>query len=231
MEDVNDQEEYGVKRAFFVPNDVFNPENAPTTGLEYLRKVMFETAKCPATVVADVDPSWKKVSSKVEASVERRVPDRFLPTERFEAEVIANFSRLRLEVSQCRSSKTKMESDIPVPQQHYEWADLCYGNEFALKHYDQNIRPNNETTEKKAVMKPYLSFVLKMSQADIEKLLELHKEWLEPPGSFTLAIGQWLFSLMALIEKPLTAEFVSVLRDICRVCQRERSILVGISGR
>ncbi|KAK2702451.1 hypothetical protein QYM36_018938 [Artemia franciscana] len=40
MEDVNDQEEYGVKRAFFVPNDVFNPENAPTTGLEYLRKVM-----------------------------------------------------------------------------------------------------------------------------------------------------------------------------------------------
>ncbi|XP_065569664.1 gem-associated protein 2-like isoform X3 [Artemia franciscana] len=183
MEDVNDQEEYGVKRAFFVPNDVFNPENAPTTGLEYLRKVMFETAKCPATVVADVDPSWKKVSSKVE------------------------------------------------PQQHYEWADLCYGNEFALKHYDQNIRPNNETTEKKAVMKPYLSFVLKMSQADIEKLLELHKEWLEPPGSFTLAIGQWLFSLMALIEKPLTAEFVSVLRDICRVCQRERSILGSVEDK
>ncbi|KAK2713815.1 hypothetical protein QYM36_009633 [Artemia franciscana] len=32
---------------------------------QYIR---FETAKCPATVVADVDPSWKKVSSKVEVS-------------------------------------------------------------------------------------------------------------------------------------------------------------------
>jgi len=30
--------------------------------------IRFETAKCPATVVADVDPSWKKVSSKVEVS-------------------------------------------------------------------------------------------------------------------------------------------------------------------
>lgn len=49
---------------FNVPNSDFNPNSVPTNGEQYLQKVFYERAKCPAVVVKPLT-SVESVSTKL----------------------------------------------------------------------------------------------------------------------------------------------------------------------
>ena len=60
-------------------------------------------------------------------------------------------------------------------------------------------------------------------QPHVELLLEYSLNWLREANKLSDRQGQWLFSLMAVLEVPLTPDVCSTLRDIARVCATIRA--------
>lgn len=63
-------------------------------------------------------------------------------------------------------------------------------------------------------------------QITLENLIEWHANWLEVAG-FSELQGRWMFSLLACLEKPLTPEMCSVLRNVVQNCALIRASLVS----
>ncbi|XP_071526696.1 gem-associated protein 2 isoform X2 [Panulirus ornatus] len=60
----------------------------------------------------------------------------------------------------------------------------------------------------------------------LQNLLEWHAQWLEVLG-FSEAQGRWFYALLACLEKPLTPESCSQIRDIASMCVQIRSSLTS----
>lgn len=59
----DDDSDYGQSQALPVADfDEYDPLCPPVSGPDYLRRVQLEAQKCPAVVVADIDP--KRLASK-----------------------------------------------------------------------------------------------------------------------------------------------------------------------
>ena len=66
-----------------------------------------------------------------------------------------------------------------------------------------------------------LKFII---QYKVETLLEYNAHWLEESG-FSQLRGQWIYALLAKLEKPLKPEMCSLIRSIARTCCTLRSRL------
>lgn len=73
---------------------------------------------------------------------------------------------------------------------------------------------------------PTLDIILSMKPPLIEQVLEYFVEEVEKKMSVDIELGQWLYSLLSVVELPLDPDICSCLRALARACSKIRANLV-----
>lgn len=73
---------------------------------------------------------------------------------------------------------------------------------------------------------PLVSTMVAMDQPTVMKVLEYHLNWLEVTG-FSERQGYWFYALLVCLDKPLSPEACSLIRDLARACSRLRATLTS----
>ncbi|XP_020297475.1 gem-associated protein 2-like [Pseudomyrmex gracilis] len=183
----------------------------PTSGEEYIKRVVIEAQSCADTVVADLDTS---IIKKIPISYCKllpgcvEAPSGLSPTLEWQQLQVSNFSDVRLYVSQLKNEvKTNKRkwtaSSIKLPdiKDQQGWIKFCNGG----------------------VVDPTLDIVFCFTQALAEQLLEYLTEWVETERILSYHIGQWIYALLVILEEPLFPDTCFTLRSLARVCSALRA--------
>ncbi|XP_071526695.1 gem-associated protein 2 isoform X1 [Panulirus ornatus] len=208
--------------------DNFDPSFPPASAEEYLQHVVWEARNCQEVVTVNVDrQKLKKPGNIIKKLVKATAPQGYAPSSETQQELLAAFSKLRSQITNLRTSKQIPPSPVPLPRikDREEWCKLCFGNSFqlALLKHSSNDAAKPPLVEGQ---QPLLSIVLNIKQRGLQNLLEWHAQWLEVLG-FSEAQGRWFYALLACLEKPLTPESCSQIRDIASMCVQIRSSLTS----
>jgi hypothetical protein len=76
---------------------------------------------------------------------------------------------------------------------------------------------------------PTTSLLLQLDQVMTQRVLSYQVQWLDGIPSVSSARGQWLYGLLARLEKPLDRNIASVVRQLYRRCCALRSTLAADS--
>ncbi|KAL7734434.1 hypothetical protein ACLKA6_010761 [Drosophila palustris] len=203
------------------PDENFDPQKPPQTGEEFLTHMLYERKRCPAVVT--------KRSSKIENNVANNAfeilvspplpPHKcLLPTPEWRDAQVTSFKEARTRVIALRS-------------------------ELHAQRYDQNIEPPLTTDVDKWLQfcreqQPLLSTLLRLSQSDLELLLEMLSRWLQQPEQSPVPfdpsepstlykpldlvqdawLARWLYATLVCLHLPLEPHVFSTLRYIGRSC-------------
>ncbi|XP_011684780.1 PREDICTED: gem-associated protein 2 [Wasmannia auropunctata] len=200
-----------LKQPAFVVGDIdedINLSLPPSSGEEYIKRVVIEARQCADVVVADLNPSCVKKPTK--AYVETlagcvQAPANLRPTQEWQQYQVADFSKLRLYVSRLKDEiligKRKWRPpDIHLPDidDQSAWIRFCLGGEEKIE--------------------PTLNTLFSFSQASVEQVLEYLVQFVETERKIEYRIGQWIYTLLANLEQPLQPDTCSCLRSLARAC-------------
>lgn len=160
-EDFEDSEDefYGLlKPAFFVEGEPDFASGPPQDGLEYLRRVRWEAARCPKVKIAN--PDIKKLKKQTlympnippvpECSID------LLPSKDWEREFLADFSNLRMALSNAEVEPTNglHIKSLPSHRDKAAWERLCFGfpcrlssNEGSCSQTGRNEKAKDDSLE------------------------------------------------------------------------------------
>ncbi|XP_049875545.1 gem-associated protein 2-like [Pectinophora gossypiella] len=183
-------------------------KDVPTTGEEYLLKVMKERQNYDAVTICKKDFSkYNKNQDRFIYEIPRAsVCDKLKPTLEWQNIQVADFSEVRMNVSRLRAQKSewayKIKKLIKEPSNVAEWKQFFANSE------------------------PTMSCVLGLRNAlvdnGLEMLIEILKE-VKPGHSIEYRTGQWIYALLACVIQPLLSETTCILRDLSRKCAEIRS--------
>jgi len=186
--------------------------------------------------------------------VKPRVPEQFMPSTKWQNEQVTEFSDVRMKVNRhlalVRKKGEFKALKLPDKESEILWCLFCHGKEVWTlveeKRKEQNEDmspdpdPDNDEPEVEEESKledvlansdegttPLLSVILSMPLHVVEKILEYQVSWLQCTG-WREEYGAWLYSLLARVEKPLTPDMGSILRDLALFCGQERYRLVNL---
>lgn len=179
----------------------------PTSGEEYIKRVVIEAKHCADVVVADIDRTrLRKATIAVDplsGCVE--APPWLGPTRQWQEYQIHDFSNVRLYVSQLKdeiqTTKRKWNApkiELPKIEEKREWIEFC-------------------SQEGKSV-DPTLNVVFCLNQPTVEQVLEYLVEHVDQQRSIGRDLGKWLYALLVVLEMPLTPDACSCLRSLARAC-------------
>ncbi|XP_070558255.1 gem-associated protein 2-like [Ptychodera flava] len=209
---------------------------APTSGLEYLRRVRQEALQCEQVVVADIDVENFKNKQTVKVSAASGIeeaPEGLAASLEWQRYQTAFFSELREKLARhkARQKMTNPTSRSSLPKSSDEdgWCKLCFGNEFNNARCGQNsdgstILETYQTEDVSAGVPPLISIIVSLNQVTVCQLLAFHIKWLSKMG-FSTRQGRWLYALLLCLEKPVLADFISLLRALARHCASLRARL------
>jgi len=189
----------------------------PTTGEEYIKRVILEARQCDDVAYAKIDEAkLKKPTLNVKPLPEcAQAPEYISPTQEWQLCQVADFSNIRLYIAQIRDEITKnirkkedFNKELPKKSDQKSWIDICTASD-----------------EKQSCVEPSLTVILSMNQPKIEYILEYLVEYLENQNSISLHLGRWLYALLAGLELPLKPYMCSCLRSLARICSKMRSQL------
>eukprot|EP00088_Acartia_fossae_P000130 TRINITY_DN1003_c0_g1_i1.p1 TRINITY_DN1003_c0_g1~~TRINITY_DN1003_c0_g1_i1.p1 ORF type:complete len:357 (-),score=80.86 TRINITY_DN1003_c0_g1_i1:175-1245(-) len=187
--------------------------------------------------------------------VKPSVPDEFMPSAKWQNEQVSEFSDTRLKLTRhLKLVKAKQEfQPLKLPDKDNEmlWCLFCFGKglweeveskrksseegEGSPTMTDENVSESSDASDelKKEVLAksetgtpPMISVLLSMPVHVVEQILEYQVNWVQATG-WRSDYGPWLFALMSRIEKPLTPDTGSILRDLALFCSQERWRLVN----
>lgn len=204
------------------PSDI-DLSRPPTDALEYLRRVRHEADQIPDVVVADVKPSTssydkdtnptlRKVMHEKRTShlADEDVDDHSLTHFRaWQQEQVACFIDVRQYIRRWKArGKCAPKSTLPKSSDMQNWRQYILGT------------TNNESVKTETFQgNPPLVYVLAaLTQVQIKALLDYSLEWLQEDAVYSDVQGQWLYGLLACLEKPTDADAVACLRSICAAC-------------
>jgi len=233
--------------------------NPPMDGFAYLKSVIKERRRIPDTVTAKIDSKKIKAPTCIDTfagcgRVKPEVPESYLPSKKWQNEQVSEFSDTRLKLNRHLSLiKSKGEfKPLKIPDKENEmlWCLFCFGKQMWSQISDQRNEENideilgeaeNKGSENKneKVLKevmdnseagtpPIISVILSMPTHVVEQILEYQVSWVQSTG-WLQDFGPWLYALLSRIEKPLTPDMGSILRDLALFCSQERSRLVKLS--
>lgn len=186
-------------------------QQPPTSGEDYIKRVVIEAQQHADVVVAEIDPErLKKPTIDVEplaGCIE--APPSLGPTIEWQQQQVLNFSDLRLQISELKikqpPSKLKHESQqiqLPNVDDRQGWIAFC-------------TKKNSDGSE---ANRPTLKLLLRMNQPLVEHILEYLVELVQTQGKISHKLGQWLYSLLVVLELPLNPDACSCLRSLARAC-------------
>uniref|UniRef100_A0A668A3N0 Gem-associated protein 2 n=1 Tax=Myripristis murdjan TaxID=586833 RepID=A0A668A3N0_9TELE len=205
----------------------------PRNPQEYLRQVQLEAALCPEVVVAQIDPKkLKKKKQTVNVSVAGcpAAPVGLSPSLKWQQQQVSSFSDVRQSITKHRrhwSSQT-LDDNVLMPQLTDEegWKKFCLGEKVCLGASSCNTDADSEPALDycKVGFPPFLSIISRLNQATVSVVLEILITWFEE-RDFVPQLGQWLYALLACLEKPLLPEAHSLIRQLARRCAQLRSTM------
>ncbi|KYN30613.1 Survival of motor neuron protein-interacting protein 1, partial [Trachymyrmex septentrionalis] len=157
-----------LKKPVFVVGDInedINLSLPPSSGEEYIKRVVIEARQCADVVVANLDPSCVKEPTK--AYVET--------------------------ISQWNDYDYKPDID-----DQNAWINFCLDG--------------------KEKIGPTLNTLFCFSQSDVEQVLEYLVQFVETERKVEYKIGQWIYTLLGILEQPLQPDTCSCLRSLARAC-------------
>lgn len=87
----------------------------------------------------------------------------------------------------------------PESNDRNAWINLCVGND-------------NEA------IKPTLNILFCFNQPTVEQVLEYLVNFVEVEKKIHYKIGQWIYTLLVILEQPLHPDMYSCLRSLARAC-------------
>ncbi|XP_012525396.1 gem-associated protein 2 [Monomorium pharaonis] len=200
-----------LKQQAFLVGDIdedINLSLPPSSGEEYIKRVVIEARQCADVVVADLDPSCVKQPTKAYVKTLAgcvQAPANLKPTIEWQQYQVSDFSKLRLYVSQLKNEiligKRKWRPpDINLPDINDQnaWVSFCLGAEEKIE--------------------PTLNTLFCFNQSNIEQVLEHLVQFVETERRIEYKIGQWIYTLLAILEQPLQPDTCSCLRSLARAC-------------
>ncbi|XP_068149892.1 protein Gemin2 [Drosophila tropicalis] len=213
------------------PDASFDPTKPPETGEEYLTHMLYERKRCPAVVTrkCKVKPTAGNANQHANHSLTmlESLPlcgyRQMLPTPEWQDAQVTSFQAARSRV-------------------------LTLRRELSTQKYDQSVEPPLTTESEKwqefcKQQQPLLSTLLRLSQTDLEYLLEMYATWL-PQSEADVTNGNenssrcidlrrdvwlahWLYATLVCLHLPLEPYVFSTLRSIARSCIQLRNQLTG----
>ena len=203
------------------------------TGEEYLRRVQLEAAKCPKVVVA---PHPQVKLNEDENSFHDVFDKEFVKSKNplpllLQQQLISDFSSTRMRLEQMRDSlsdedKKRSRSHHPNLSNVVYYKKWCLGREVETDSSDEELidsRNVRRTSRNKGPKQPPvqqkslpLKFLLSLDQQEILSLIEMQVKWINDYGFDCETNGSWVHSLLSALEKPLSSNAYSILRDISR---------------
>ncbi|KAL6431555.1 hypothetical protein ACFW04_007255 [Cataglyphis niger] len=179
----------------------------PISGEDYIKRVVIEARQCADIVVADMDLSCMKLSRGSIKTLAGciQAPPSLSPTLEWQQYQVSDFADIRLYVSQLKDEihvgKRKWRPpDINLPEINDQnaWISFCLGS--------------------KEKIEPTLSILFCFNQSTVEQLLEYLVHFVETERRIEYKIGQWIYTLLAILEQPLQPDTCSCLRSLARAC-------------
>ncbi|XP_074645173.1 gem-associated protein 2-like [Tubulanus polymorphus] len=234
MSDIDDSSSLLGRAAFPIEpaddDEDYDLDIPPTSGQQYLKRVLLEAQSIPGVVVARVDPaSLKKPTITIPKVNDCPAPPQgFAPSLLWQHQQTADFSNIRQMIVHFKATNknVKPNKNLPHKENAEEWCRLCFGR-LIVKNGTNLV---NESPQSSAQLAdgtpPLMSIVAAMNQPTVLRVLEYHLKWLEATG-FTEQQGRWFYALLASLEKPLIPEACSIIRSLARMCAHLRTALSG----
>jgi len=110
--------------------------------------------------------------------------------------------------------KQRLRIKWPAPDNANGWKCLCLSN--CLTEVSPSLdHPGTP---------PSLSLLLSMSERQVNQLFEYLIECFLEEG-YCKALCQWLYAVLAVLQKPLLPDLCSAMRDLAKQCRQLRSTL------
>lgn len=202
----------------------------PRNPQEYLRQVQREASLCPDVVVAKIDPKKiKKPTVNLSFTACQAAPEGFSPSLKWQEKQVSNFSEIRQSIHKNRQQwRGKVLDDnvvLPKTDDEEGWRGFCLGvTVYRGLTADTGESASPGVEYDKVGFPPLLSIVSRLNQATVNAVLEYLISWFEEKP-FVPQLGRWLYSLLACLEKPLTPEAHSLIRQLAKRCASMRATL------
>lgn len=219
----------------------------PQDGMEYLRQVIKERKRVPDTVTAEIDPgkipsnplkrgaseaahiNIQSSPSLLSGRHKAAPPPGCCPGVVWQREQVKQFSEVRAKLARhVKLTKLNGEQEkhkIPDKKNEALWCHLMLGGEIwnlvnkSREEDDDEDTPKGKTDV--AGEPPKLGFVTAMPVFVCEQVLEYVISWLGVTG-WRAEYGPWVYTLLTRLEKPLTPDVGSSLRDLALLCAQQR---------
>lgn len=229
------------RRPAVLPVDNFidyDAKTAPRSGPEYLRRVQLEAAKCDKIVVSKTIPQPVNQDPVTPALP---CDKRFIPFDHSHAlppdvqrQLVADFSLVRTQAERKRSCLSQhqvnqLRKKYPPMTEYFYWHKYCLNmsasesessdGEYGVK----IITSKKHSTKTKAPVssKPNLKLLLALDQIEVLTLLMFLLKWCKDYG-VDHKICFWIYAILSVIEKPLTSDAYSLIRDVSRSLSHAR---------
>lgn len=250
----SDSEYFSIQRpAFYVTGEPDFDSGPPQDGLEYLRRVRWEVQHIPKVKVAKVE---RNVLTKEQTVYMPKIPDiaacpeHLMPSKEWEDVFLADFSNLRLALTQEENSASAFSDNIesgPLAQSIIENViqenlDLCQTDDTVV--IQENLDVDHTEVKTAICDGPSLRTIMEMEPRARVTTLRKRITSMETMSSLGRNDCAWLFALCAAIDTPLDADTSASLRCLLRKCASLRAekstlddelimlnILATISGR
>ncbi|CAG4954539.1 unnamed protein product [Colias eurytheme] len=205
-----EEQEDSLKSPCFQISKNVELKEIPTTGEEYLLKVMNERRNHATVTRCNIDCSKfsRNQSCFVEQVPHVKAPDNLKPTIEWQNVQVADFSESRMYISRLLAKKAQWAKDV---------------TRIALDHTSsEEWREFFETRE------PTLTCILGLNHTILDNGLEILIESLnkiKPGETIPYKTGQWIYAILACTRQPLLSDTVSILRNLARKCAEIRSRL------
>ncbi|GAB2217914.1 hypothetical protein Droror1_Dr00001128 [Drosera rotundifolia] len=208
-EDESTDDEYEcIKRpAFLVEGEPNFDSGPPEDGLEYLRRVRWEASQIPNVKVAKLENKPKKEQTIYMPQIPdiEKCPEHLAPTKQWEDEFLADFSNLRLGLSQLETPCVAETSELCLVLKPEKVPSV----KAVVREVD--VGHNEE---------PILSKVLGMDLATRVKMLMRRIALIEEATNLSRNDCLWLFAFCATVDIPLDADTAAALRGLLRKCAK-----------
>ncbi|CAH0405266.1 unnamed protein product [Chilo suppressalis] len=183
-------------------------KDVPTTGEEYLLKVMKERQNYSTITKCNKDYSkyLKNQSCFVVELPHAKAPERLIPTIEWQNIQVADFSDVRMYISRLLANKSLWPNNIEKVK--IEENTVRGWKTFFLQR------------------EPTLTCVLGLPHILLDRGLEVLTEILAQVShgdSIDHRTGQWIYAFLACTRQPLLSDTISILRNLARKCAEIRS--------
>ncbi|KAL7106112.1 hypothetical protein ACP275_07G090900 [Erythranthe tilingii] len=255
-EEEDSDDDYGsIQRpVFMVTGEPDFDSGPPQDGLEYLRRVRWETARIPKVTVAKINKRKEQSTYMPQIPGIMQCPQSLLPLKQWEDSFLADFSKLRLDFARLDLEGPGGISSIKP--ESIEGGDILNQTVESNNSFEKIVSlASSETSDAKVTQHspenasltndlPTLSTILKMESAARTSMLKRRIRAIENVSTLSHDDGLWLFALCVAVDCPLDADTSAALRSLLRKCASLRAgkthvddevvvlnILVTISGR